>query len=154
MTSSTNADENGAAPRNPQPSSPSAGADRVPNDSESRGGVQPPPVAPSAARRRSDAMWGGLATAVAVAAMLWIAYQSNVRNDVAQVQKQIAAQHAESVAEFHFLGDKIQEITTAQSQTDAEIAKLVRQSPSAKSEIQGLQNHVDTLRRSPKAQKR
>jgi uncharacterized protein HemX len=99
-------------------------------------------------------MWGGLATAVAVAAMLWIAYQSNVRNDVAQVQKQIAAQHAESVAEFHFLGDKIQEITTAQSQTDAEIAKLVRQSPSAKSEIQGLQNHVDTLRRSPKAQKR
>jgi uncharacterized protein HemX len=99
-------------------------------------------------------MWGGLATAVAVAAMLWIAYQSNVRNDVAQVQKQISAQHDENVAEFQFLRDKIREITTAQSRTDAEMAKLVRQSPSAKSEIQGFQNHVDTLRRPPKAQKR
>ena len=56
-------------------------------------------------------MWGGLATAVAVAAMLWIAYQSNVRNEVAQVQKQIATQHDESAAQLQSLKDEIQGIT-------------------------------------------
>lgn len=99
-------------------------------------------------------MWGGLATAVAVAAMLWIAYQSNVRNEVAQVQKQIATQHDESAAQLQSLKDEIQGITAAQNRTDAQIAKLIKQSPPAKSEIQGLQNHVDTLRTPPKAQKR
>lgn len=52
------------------------------------------------------------------------------------------------------LKDKIQGITAVQNRTDAEIAKLVKQSPPAKSEIQGLQNHVNTLRREPKGQKR
>jgi hypothetical protein len=51
------------------------------------------------------------------------------------------------------LKDQIQGIKAAQSRSDADIAKLVRQSPTAKSEIQGLQNHVNTLRREPKAQK-
>jgi predicted nucleic acid-binding Zn-ribbon protein len=86
--------------------------------------------------------------------MLWIAYQSNVREEVRQVQKQIAAQHDESSAQLQSLKDQIQGITAAQSRSDADIAKLVRQSPTAKSEIQGLQNHVNTLRREPKAQKR
>ena len=66
-------------------------------------------------------MWGGLATAVTVAAILWIAYQSNVRNDVAQVQKQISAQHDENVAEFQFLRDKNRDITTAQRRTHSQI---------------------------------
>jgi hypothetical protein len=152
MTPSTNVDENGGAPRIAQPAS--ASADRVPNAPASRGEVQSAPVAPSAARGRSDAIWAALATAVAVAAIVWIAYQANARNEVAQVQKEIAAQHAESVAELQSLKDKIQGITVAQNRTDAEIAKLVKQSPPAKSENQGLQNHVNTLRREPKAQKR
>ena len=97
-------------------------------------------------------MWGGLATTIAVAAMLWIAYQSNVRNQVAQVQKQISAQHDENVAQLQSLKDKIQAIAAAQSRADVEIAKLVKQSPSG--ELQGLQNLVDTPRRGPKVQKR
>jgi septal ring factor EnvC (AmiA/AmiB activator) len=152
MTPSTNADENGGAPRNAQPAS--ASADRVPNAPASRGEVQFAPVAPSAARGRSNAVWAALSTAVAVAAMVWVAYQANARNEVAQIQREIAAQHAESVSELQSLKDKIQGITVAQNRTDAEIAKLVKQSPPAKSEIQGLQNHVNTLRREPKAQKR
>jgi hypothetical protein len=140
-TSSMNTDENGGAPRNTQPSS--AGADQVPNDAT---------VASPAARGRSDALWGCLATTVAVAAMLWIAYQSNVRNEVAQVQKQISAQHDESVAELQSLKAKIQAIAAAQSQADVEIAKMVKQSPSG--ELQGLQNWVDTPRRGAKSAKR
>jgi hypothetical protein len=69
-------DENGrdsGAPRNTQLASPT-GADEVPNDLESKREVQSMPPATGAARGRSDALWGGLATAVAVAAMLWIAY--------------------------------------------------------------------------------
>jgi hypothetical protein len=48
-----------------------------------------------AARGRKDTLWAGLATTVAIASMLWIAYQSNVRNEVTLVQRQIEAQHAE-----------------------------------------------------------
>jgi septal ring factor EnvC (AmiA/AmiB activator) len=157
MTPSTNSDDNrsdNGLPGNTQPASATVGANKAPNDLESRSEVQSAPPATPAARRRNDTLWGTLATAVAVAAMLWIAYQSNVRSEVTQVQKQIAAQHDESVAELQSLKDKIQGITATQSRTDAEVAKLVRQSPPAKSEIQGLQNHVNTLRREPNAQKR
>jgi hypothetical protein len=55
-----------------------------------------------------DAIWAALATAVAVGAMVWIAYQTNARNGLAQVQKEIPAQHDESVAELQSLKDKIQ----------------------------------------------
>jgi uncharacterized protein HemX len=157
MTPSTNSDDNrsdNGAPGNTQPASAAVGANQAANDLESRSEVQSAPAATPAARGRNDAWWGSLATAVAIAAMLWIAYQSNVRGEVTQVQKQIAAQHDESLAELQSLKDKIQGITAAQNRTDAEVAKLVKQSPSAKSEIQGLQNHVNTLRREPNAQKR
>ena len=45
-------------------------------------------------------------------------------------------------------------MTAAQSQTDAEIAKLAAQSQPPKSELQGLQNHVDNLRGRAKKQKK
>jgi hypothetical protein len=140
-------DEKGSdsgASRNTQPASPTAGTDQVPNVVGSRDDVQPAPLTTPAARRRNDALWGGLATAVAVAAMLWIAYQSNVRNEVAQVQKQIEAQHAE----LQSLKDKIQRMTAAESRTDVE------QSQPSMSEIRGLQNHVETLRGQAKRQKK
>jgi hypothetical protein len=132
-------DENGSEPgdpRNTQPASPTAGGDQVPSDVGSRNGVQPAPPTTPAARGRNDALWAGLATTVAVAAMLWIAYQSNVRNEVTQVQKQLEAQHADLQA----LKDKIQVMTAAQGRTD------VQESQPSMREIQGLQNHVDTLR--------
>jgi hypothetical protein len=137
-------DENGSepgGPRNTQLASPTADTDQVPNDVDE---VQRAPPTTPATRGRNDALWGGLATAVAVGAMLWIAYQSNVRNEVAQVQKQIEAQHAE----LQSLKDKIQGITAGQSQTDVE------QSQPSMSEIQGLQNHVETLRGQAKRQKK
>ena len=140
-------DENGSEfgePLNSQPASPTAGADQVPNDVGSRDEVQPAPSTTPAARGRNDALWAGLATTVAVAAMLWIAYQSNVRNEVTQVQKQLEAQHAE----LQSLKDKIQGMTAAQSRTD------VQQSQPSMSEIQGLQNHVNTLRGQQKQRKR
>ena len=157
MMPSTNSDDNrsnNGAPESTQPESAIVGSNQSPNDLEASSEAQlaPPATPPSA--RRNDSLWGGLATAAAVAAMLWIAYQSNVREEVRQVQKQIAAQHDESSAQLQSLKDQIQGITAAQSRSDADIAKLVRQSPTAKSEIQGLQNHVNTLRREPKAQKR
>jgi hypothetical protein len=139
--------ENGSEPgepRNTQPASPTAGTDQVPNDIASRNEIQPAPATTPAARGRNDAFWAALATTVAVAAMLWIAYQSNVRNEVAQVQKQIEAQHAE----LQSLADKIQGITAGQSQTDVE------QSQPSMSEIQRLQNHVETLRGQAKRQKK
>jgi uncharacterized protein HemX len=151
----TNADENGGAPRNAQAASASTGSDQVPNAPQGSSEVQSAPVVTSAARARSsDALWAALATAVAVAAMVWIACQANARNEVAQVKKEIAAQHDETVAQLQSLKYKIQGITVAQNRTDAEVTKLVKQSPPAKNEIQGLQNHVDTLHRQPKAQKR
>jgi uncharacterized protein HemX len=157
MTPSANSDDarsDNGAPRNTQPASSIGGADHAPTDLESGSDVQPAPPAAAAARGRNDTLWGGLATAAAVAAMLWIAYQSSVRYEVTQVQKQIASQHDESDAELQSLKDQIQRITTAQNRTDAEVARLAKQSPPAKSEIQGLQNHVNAPRKEPKAQKR
>jgi hypothetical protein len=156
MTLSTNSDDtrgDNGAPRNTQPAS-SIAADQSPTDLGSRSDVQPALPAAPAARGRNDTIWGALATAFAVAAMLWTAYQSNVRYEVTQVQKQIASQHDESDAELQSLKDQIQRITTAQNRTDAEVARLAKQSPPAKSEIQGLQNHVNAPRKEPKAQKR
>jgi hypothetical protein len=167
-------DENGSEPgepRNTQPASPTAGTDQVPNDVGSREEVQPAPPTTPAARRRNDAFWAALATSVAVAAMLWIAYQSNVRDEVTQVQKQIEAQHAE----LQSLKDKIQGITAGQSQTDVEQSRPsmseikglqnhivpaaqsrtdVEQSQPSINELQGLLNHVETLRGQAKRQKK
>jgi len=142
-------DENGSD--DAQHASPTiAGADQIPNNLESIGDeVQSAPAAP-AARGRKDTLWAGLATTVAVASMLWIAYQSNVRNEVTLVQRQIEAQHDE----LQSLKDKIQGVTAAQSRTDARIAKLVEQSQPPKSELQGLQNRVTTLPGQPKQRKK
>lgn len=156
MTLSTNSGDtrgDNGAPRNTQPAS-SIAADQPPADLESGSDVQPALPAAPAARGRNDTLWGALATAFAVAAMLWIAYQSNVRYEVTQVQKQIASQQDESGAELQSLKDQVQRLTAAQSRTDAEVAKLVKQSPPGKSELQGLQNHVNAPRKEPKAQKR
>ena len=62
----------------------------------------------------------------------------------AHVQRQITAQHAE----LQSLKDKIQAMAVAQTRTDVE------QSQPSISEIQGLQNHVDTLRGRAKKQKK
>jgi hypothetical protein len=117
------------------------------------GDVQPAlPVAPTA-RRRNDTLWGGLATAVAVAAMLWIAYQSNVRYEVTQVQKQIASQHDESGAELQSLKDQIQRLTAAQSRTDAEVARLVKHRRLPKVKFKGFKTTSMLLARSEKRKK-
>jgi hypothetical protein len=114
-------DENGSD--DAQHASPtSAGADQNSNNLESIGNEVQSAPAP--------------ATTVAVASMLWIAYQSNVRNEVTLVQRQIEAQHAE----LQSLKDKVQGMAATQSRTDVE------QSQPSISEIQGLQNHVNTLR--------
>jgi hypothetical protein len=102
-----------------------------------------PPSAPTASGRK-DTLWAGLATTVAVASMLWIAYQSNVRNEVTLVQRQIEAQHAE----LQSLKDKIERMTPTQSRTDVE------QSQPSISEIHGLQNHINTLRGQQKQQRK
>ena len=86
----------------------------------------------------NEASWAALATTVAPVALdltIGIAYLG-----YAHVQRQIKAQHAE----LHSLKDKIQGMAAAQSRTDVE------QSQPSISEIQGLQNHVDTLRGEPK----
>jgi hypothetical protein len=152
-------DDNGSndgGPRSTQHASPIiAGAAQIRDDLESIGHeVQSAPAATPAARGREDALWAGLATTVAVGSMLWIAYQSNVQNEVTLVQRQIEAQHDEFVTELQSLKDKIQGMTAAQSRTDAQIAKLVEQSQPPKSEFQGLQNHVNTLRGQPKQRKK
>ena len=93
----------------------------------------------------NDASWAALATTVAPVALgltIGIAYVG-----YAHVQRQIKAQHAElqsQHAELQSLKDKIQGMAAAQSRTDVE------QSQPSISEIQGLQNHVDTLRGQPK----
>ena len=129
-------DENGSD--DAQHTSPTvAGADQISDNLESIGNEVQSAAAPApAASGRKHTLWAGLATTVAVASMLWIAYQSNVRNEVTLVQRQIEAQHAE----LQSLKDKIQRMATTQSRTDVE------QSQSSVSEIQGLQNHVNTLR--------
>ena len=81
----------------------------------------------------------GTVVPVALGLMLGIAYLG-----YANVQRQIKAQHAE----LQFLKDKFQAMAAAQSRTDVE------QSQPSISEIQGLQNHVDTLRARAKKQKK
>ena len=101
--------------------------------------ASPAPAATPAARGRRDALRAGTVVPVALGLMLGIAYLG-----YANVQRQIKAQHAE----LQSLKDKIQTMAAAQSRTDVE------QSQPSISEIQGLQNHVDTLRGRAKKQKK
>jgi hypothetical protein len=107
----------------------------------------PAPLSRPAARGRNDALWAGFGTTVvpvALGLMLGIGYLG-----YANVQRQIKAQHAEletlrdtQHAEFESLKDK------NHGRTD------VDQSQPSTSEIQGLQNHVETLRGQAKRQKK
>ena len=134
-------DENGTGdPRSTLTSSIIAGAGQIPNDLESIGDeIQSASAATAAVRGRKDALRAGTVVPVALGLMLGIAYLG-----YAHVQRQIKAQHAE----LQFLKDKIQLMAAAQSRTDVE-----QPQPSI-SEIQGLQNHVDTLRGRAKKQKK
>jgi uncharacterized protein HemX len=149
MTSTTNADEIGGEPRNTQSASLAAGAEQVLNELGSRDEVQPAPPPAAAARGRNDALWAGLGTTVvpvALGLMLGIAYLG-----YAHVQRQMKAQHAElqsQHAELQSLKDKVQGMAATQRRTDVE------QSQPSISEIQGLQNHVNTLRGQQKQRKK
>ena len=101
--------------------------------------ASPAPAATPAARGRRDALRAGTVVPVALGLMLGIAYLG-----YANVQRQIKAQHAE----LQSLKDKIQAMAVAQTRTDVE------QSQPSISEIQGLQNHVDTLHGRAKKQKK
>ena len=98
---------------------------------------------------RKVASWASLATTVAPVALglvIGIAYLG-----YANVQRQIKTQRAElqsQHAELQSLKGKIQEMAATQSQTDVE------QSQPSISEIQGLQNHVNTLRGQQKQRKK
>jgi uncharacterized protein HemX len=116
-------------------------------DGDPRGALASPASAATAAAR--DALRAGTVVPVALGLMLGIAYLG-----YAHLQRQIEAQHAGFVTQLQPMKQKIQEMTAAQSQTDAEIAKLAAQSQPPKSEIQGLQNHVDNLRGQAKKQKK
>ena len=117
-----------------------AGAGQFPNDLESIGDeVQSAPAATPAARGWKDALRAGTVVPVALGLVLGTAYLG-----YAHVQRQIKAQHAE----LQSLKDKIQAMAVAQTRTDVE------QSQPLISEIQGLQNHVDTLRGRAKQQKK
>src|SRR5215471_17471577 len=105
-----------------------------------------PPASTAAAR---DALRAGTVVPVAFGLMLGIAYLG-----YAHLQRQIQAQHAGFVTQLQPMEQKIQEMTAAQSQTDTEVAKLAAQLQPPKSEIQGLQNHVDNLRGRAKKQKK
>ena len=128
------------------------GADMTPENDENGGDprgtlASPAPAATAAAR---DALRAGTVVPVALGLVLGIAYLG-----YAHLQRQIEAQDAGFVTQLQPLKQKIQEMTAAaQSQTDAEIATLASQSQPPKSEIQGLQNHVDTLRGRAKPQKK
>ena len=100
--------------------------------------ASPEPPAATAAR---DALRAGTVVPVALGLMLGIIYLG-----YAHLQRQIEAQRAGFVTQLQPMKQKIQKMTAAQSQTDAEIAKLAAQSQPPESEIQGLQNHVDNLR--------
>jgi uncharacterized protein HemX len=120
------------------------GADMTPETDENGGDprstlASPAPAATAAARGRRDALRAGTVVPVALGLMLGIAYLG-----YANVQRQIKAQHAE----LQSLKDKIQAMAVAQTRTDVE------QSQPSISEIQGLQNHVDTLRGRAKKQKK
>jgi len=104
-----------------------------------------PPDTP-AARGRNDALWAGLGTTVvpvALGLMLGIGYLG-----YAHVQGQIKAQYAELESQHAELESLKNKITAAHSRTDVE------QSEPSISEIQGLQNHVETLRGQAKRQKK
>jgi uncharacterized protein (DUF2252 family) len=120
------------------------GAEMTPETDENGGDprstlASPAPAPTPAARRRADALRAGTVVPVALGLMLGIAYLG-----YANVQRQIKAQHAE----LQSLKDKIQAMAAVQSRTDVE------QSQPSISEIQGLQNHVDTLRGRAKKQKK
>jgi uncharacterized protein HemX len=134
-------DENGSGDPRSMLASPSiAGAGQFPSDLESIGDeVQSAPAAIPAATGWKDALRAGTVVPVALGLVLGIAYLG-----YAHVQRQITAQHAE----LQSLKDKIQAIAVAQTRTDVE------QSQPSISEIQGLQNHVDTLRGRAKQQKK
>ncbi len=112
-----------------------------------RGTLGSPALATTAAAR--DALRAGTVVPVALGLMLGIAYLG-----YAHLQRQIEAQHAGFVAQLQPMKQKIHEMAAAQSQTNAEIAKLVTQSEPPKSEIQGLQNHANNLRGRTKKQKK
>ena len=133
-------DENGCGdPRSMLASPIIAGAGQFPNDLESIGDeVQSAPAATPAARGWKDALRAGTVVPVALGLVLGIAYLG-----YAHVQRQITAQHAE----LQSLKDKIQAMAVAQTRTDVE------QSQPLISEIQGLQNHLNTPRGQPKQQK-
>ena len=139
MTAET--DENGSGdPRSMFASPIIAGAGQFPNDLESIGDeVQSAPAATPAARGWKDALRAGTVVPVALGLVLGTAYLG-----YAHVQRQIKAQHAE----LQSLKDKIQAMAVAQTRIDVE------QSQPSISEIQGLQNHVDTLRGRAKQQKK
>jgi len=134
-------DENGSGdPRSMLASPMIAGAGQFPNDLESIGDeVQSVPAATPAARGWKDALRAGTVVPVAFGLVLGIAYLG-----YAHVQRQIKVQHAE----LRSLKDKLQAMAVAQTRTDVE------QSQPSISEIQGLQNHVDTLRGRAKQQKK
>jgi uncharacterized protein HemX len=137
-----------------------AGAGQFPNDLESIGDeVQSAPAATPAARGWKDALRAGTVVPVALGLVLGITYLG-----YAHVQRQITAQHAE----LQSLKDKIQAMAVAQTRTDVEqsqpsiseiqgLPKSRRYSSwagkTAKKEIQGLQNRVNTPRGQPKQQK-
>ena len=134
-------DENGSGdPRSMFASPIIAGAGQFSNDSENISDeVQSAPAATPAATGWKDALRAGTVVPVALGLVLGIAYLG-----YAHVQRQITAQHAE----LQSLKDKIQAMAVAQTRTDVE------QSQPSISEIQGLQNHVDTLRGRTKPQKK
>jgi uncharacterized protein HemX len=101
--------------------------------------ASPAPAATAAVRGQKDTLRARTVVPIALGLMLGIAYLG-----YAHVQRQIKAQHAE----LQSLNDKIQGMAVAQTRTDVE------QSQPSKSEIQGLQNHVDNLRGRAKKQKK
>jgi hypothetical protein len=107
--------------------------------SETDGNGGDPRSTLASAPGRTDALRAGTVVPVVLGLMLGIAYLG-----YANVQRQIKAQYSE----LHSLEDKIQGMAAAQSRTD------VDQSQPSISEIQGLQNHVDTLRGRAKKQKK
>jgi uncharacterized protein HemX len=148
-TDETGSDDGGS--RSTQHASPIiAGAGQIPNNSESTGDeVQSARAATPTATGQKDAGFATTVVPVVLGLMLGIAYLG-----YAHLKSQIEAQHAGFATQLQPLEHKIREMTAAQSQIDAEIAKLVAQSQPPKSEIQGLQNHIITPRGQPKQNKK
>jgi hypothetical protein len=132
----------------------SIGADMTPETDENGGDprgtlASPAPASTPTATGQKDAGRATTVVPIALGLMLGVAYLG-----YAHLKTQIEEQHAGFVTQLQPLKHKIQEVTAAQSQTDAEIAKLVAQSPPPKNEIQGLQNHIITPRGQPKQRKK